>query len=121
MNKLLLLNSSGLVKILKKDNTNTATILIPPSDFFKPVEILYKNFSKIFKRKDYKFIKVYVYDIINTNINLEYYLIFYKLVTDEKDIGRFGIMEKINDKDETINFISEKVKLSDIEEIYYIY
>ena len=120
MNKLLLLNScSGLVKILKKDNTNTATILIPPSDFFKPVEVLYKYLPKIFKREDYKFIKVY--DIINININIEYYLIFYKLVSDEKDIGRFGFVEKINDKNEIINFKSEKIKLSDIEEIYYIY
>ena len=58
------------------------------------------------------------YDI---NRKLENYLIFYRLFTDEKDIGRLGIIKKINDKDETINFKSRRVKLSDIEEIYYIY
>lgn len=117
MNKLLLLNSSGLVKILRKNNTtNTVTILIPPKNFIKPVEVLYKNFPKIFKRKDYIFIKAY-----DINIKLENYLIFYRFFTDEKDIGRLGIIKKINDIDKTINFKSKIVKLSDIEEIYYIY
>ena len=117
MNKLLLLNNSGLVKILRKDNTtNTVTILIPPRNFIKPVEVLYKNFPKIFKRKDFIFMKVYYMDI-----KLENYLVFYRLFTDEKDIGRLEIIKKINDKDESIDFKTRKVKLSDIEEIYYIY
>ena len=117
MNKLLLLNSSGLVKILRKDNTtDTVAILIPPRNFIKPVEVLYKNFPKIFKRKDFIFMKVDYIDL-----KLENYLVFYRLFTDEKDIGRFGIIKKINDKDESIDFKSERVKLSDIEEIYYIY
>lgn len=52
MNKLLLLNNSGLVKILRKDNTtNTVTILIPPRNFIKPVEVLYKTFPKYLKEK----------------------------------------------------------------------
>lgn len=117
MNKLLLLNSSGLVKILRKDNTtDTVTILVPPKNFIKPVEVLYKNFPNIFKRKDFNFIRVDYIDI-----RLENYLIFYRLFTDEKDIGRFGVIKKINDKDESIDFNTRKVKLSDIEEIYYIY
>ena len=118
MNKLLLLNNSGLVKILRKDNTtNTVTILIPPRNFIKPVEVLYKNSPKIFRRKDFNFIKMYVIDI-----KLENYLVFYKLVTDEKDIGRLEIIKKINDKGGTIDFNkSKRVKLSDIKEIYYIY
>lgn len=117
MNKLLLLNSSGLVKILKKNNTtNTVTILEPPRNFIKPVEVLYKNLPEIFKRKDFNFIRVDYIDL-----RLENYLIFYRLFTDEKDIGRFGVIKKINDKDETIDFNSRKVRLSDIEEIYYIY
>lgn len=117
MNKLLLLTSSGLVKILRKDNTtDTVAILIPPRNFIKPVEVLYKNFPKIFKRKDFIFMKVDYIDI-----KLENYLIFYRLFTDEKDIGRLGIIKKINDKGGTIDFKSKRVKLSDIKEIYYIY
>ena len=118
MNELLLLNinSLGLVKILRKnDTTNTVTILIPPRNFIKPVEVLYKNSPKILRRKDFNFIRVYYIDI-----KLENYLVFYKLVTDERDIGRLEIIKKINDK--TIDFNkSKKVKLSDIKEIYYIY
>lgn len=117
MNKLLLLNSSGLVKILRKNNTiNTVTILIPPRNFIKPVEVLYKNLPNIFKRKDFNFIRVY-----NIDIKLKKFLIFYRLFADKKDIGRFGVIKKINDKDKTIDFNSKRVKLSDIEEIYYIY
>lgn len=117
MNKLLLLNSSGLVKILKKNNTtNTVTIIAPPRNFIKPVEVLYKYSPEIFKKEDFNFIRVDYIDL-----RLENYLIFYRLVTDEKDIGRFGVIKKINYKDESIDFNSRRVKLSDIEEIYYIY
>lgn len=117
MNKLLLLNSLGLVKILRKNNTiNTVTILVPPRNFIKPVEVLYKNLPEIFKREDFNFIRVDYIDL-----RLENYLVFYRLFTDEKDIGRLGIIKKINDKDESIDFKSRRIKLLDIEEIYYIY